>query len=269
MFARNILLRSGLASADRGGRHSRGRSRGRDCSDAFKECLSGPWGTFCFASWCGTEVAVRTLEDDVIVDEDKGNLCELLTRKGALKPSIAVQLAVDIARKGALKPSIAVQLAVDIARGMNCLHEHKPKAIIHRDLEPSNILRDDTGHLKVANFGLSKILKYTKTDKEDRPMIEGCPPFSSIPVESVPKAYCRNERSPFNAPSKNYAHGLKELIEHCWSGKPSARPSFRYIINRLEEIDGYLGQKRKWKEGAFDTLPVPGVDLETKNLQRK
>ncbi|GAB2242780.1 hypothetical protein Droror1_Dr00019555 [Drosera rotundifolia] len=267
-------------------------------------------GTFCVASWRGTEVAVKTLEDDVIMDEDKvkafrdelallqkirhPNVVQFL---GAVTQSSPMMIVTEylpkgdlrelLTRKGALRPSIAVQLALDIARGMNYLHEHKPEAIIHRDLEPSNILRDDAGHLKVADFGLSKILKYTKTVKEDKPvtleetawryvapevfkneeydvkvdvfsfalilqeMIEGCPPFSSIPAESVPKAYCRNEHPPFNAPSKNYAHGLKELIEHCWSGKPSARPSFRYIINRLEEIDDDLGKKRKWKRGPL------------------
>ncbi|KAJ8426668.1 hypothetical protein Cgig2_030087 [Carnegiea gigantea] len=33
-----------------------------------------------------------------------------------------------------------------------------------------NILRDDTGHLKVADFGVSKVLKVSKTVKEDRPV---------------------------------------------------------------------------------------------------
>ncbi|KAL8492482.1 hypothetical protein ACS0TY_023888 [Phlomoides rotata] len=42
-------------------------------------------------------------------------------------------------RKGALKPATALRLAMDIARGMNYLHEHRPEAIIHRDLEPSQV----------------------------------------------------------------------------------------------------------------------------------
>ncbi|KAF6159410.1 hypothetical protein GIB67_032181 [Kingdonia uniflora] len=82
-------------------------------------------------------------------------------------------------KKGALKQTAAVKFALDIARyplrGMNYLHEHKPEAIIHRDLEPPyqdyrNILRDDTGHLKVADFGVSKLLKVANTVKEDKPV---------------------------------------------------------------------------------------------------
>lgn len=30
-------------------------------------------------------------------------------------------------------------------------------------------MRDDSGHLKVADFGLSKLMKVTKTIKEDKP----------------------------------------------------------------------------------------------------
>ncbi|KAL9261954.1 Serine/threonine-protein kinase 12-like protein [Drosera capensis] len=72
--------------------------------------------------------------------------------------------------KGALKPRTAVRFGLDIARGMSYLHEIKPEPIIHRDLEPSNVLRDDTGHLKVADFGLSKILKAVKGVEGDRPV---------------------------------------------------------------------------------------------------
>ncbi|XP_047271423.1 integrin-linked protein kinase 1 isoform X2 [Capsicum annuum] len=186
-------------------------------------------------------------------------------------------------QKGALKPIMALKLALDIARGMNYLHEHKPEAIIHRDLEPENILRDDSGHLKVADFGLSKLMKFTKTVKEDGPfmrqedswryvapevlkheeydtkvdvfsfalileeMIEGCPPFSTKQEIEVAKAYVANERPPFEASQKLYAHGLRELIEDCWEEQPSRRPTFQQIIIRLEEINRILLHRRRWK----------------------
>ncbi|XP_022860362.1 integrin-linked protein kinase 1-like isoform X5 [Olea europaea var. sylvestris] len=148
-------------------------------------------------------------------------------------------------RKGTIKLTRAIKFALDIARGMNYLHEHKPEAIIHRDLEPSNILLDDSGHLKVADFGLSKLMKVAKSIKEDIPatcqqtswrylapevfkneeydtkvdvfsfalilqeMIEGCQPFPRRQEIEVAKAYVANERPPFRAPVKFYAHGLR------------------------------------------------------------
>ncbi|CAK7350340.1 unnamed protein product [Dovyalis caffra] len=208
-------------------------------------------------------------------------------------------LCAFLKRKGALKPIAAVRLALDIARGMNYLHENKPAPIIHRDLEPSyvscstytapfyvayeqdnrNILRDDSGHLKVADFGISKLL----TVKEDKPlnsqesswryvapevikneeydtkvdvfsfalilqeMIEGCPPFSAKQEHEVRTAYAAKERPPFRAPAKSYAHGLKELIEECWHENPAKRPTFRQILTRLDAIHSSIGHKRRWK----------------------
>lgn len=172
---------------------------------------------------------------------------------------------------------------MDIARGMNYLHENKPEAIIHQDLEPSNILRDDSRHLKVADFGVSKLLKAANRIKQDRPltfydtsrrymapelfrnedydtkvdvfsfalilqeMIEGFQPFYAKPENEVPKLFAANERPPFRASAKFYAHGLKELIEKCWSEKPANRPTFKQIIPRLEAIFNSFSHKRRWK----------------------
>ncbi|KAJ4976680.1 hypothetical protein NE237_001786 [Protea cynaroides] len=264
-------------------------------------------GTFCIASWRGIQVAVKTLGEDVFTDDDKviafRNELALLQKirhpnvvqfLGAVTQSSPMMIVTEylpkgdldafLKRKGALKPTIAIKFALDISRGMNYLHENKPEAIIHRDLEPSNILRDDSGHLKVADFGVSKLLKVANTVKEDKPlmngldgacryvapevfrneeydtkvdifsfalilqeMIEGYPPFSSKPEKEIPKAYAANERPPFRAPAKYYAHGLRELIEECWNEKPAKRPPFRVIIARLEAINNHLIHKSRWK----------------------
>ncbi|RXH67679.1 hypothetical protein DVH24_027826 [Malus domestica] len=262
-------------------------------------------GTYRIASWRGIQVAVKTLGEKVFADEDKVNAfrdeLSLLQKirhpnvvqfLGAVTQSSPMMIVIEylskgdfrayLKRKGALKPPSALKFSLDIARGMNYLHEHKPEAIIHRDLEPSNILRDDSGHLKVADFGVSKLLKVANTVKEDRPvtsqdtwryvapevyrneeydtkvdvfsfalilqeMIEGCIPFSTKPETEVPKAYVANERPPFRAPPKHYAHGLKELIEECWSEDPFKRPSFKQIIKRLDDINNQFAQKRCWK----------------------
>ncbi|XP_045787018.1 integrin-linked protein kinase 1 [Trifolium pratense] len=263
-------------------------------------------GTFRKALWRGIQVAVKTLGEEVFTDDNKvkafhdeltllqkvrhPNVVQFL---GAVTQSTPMMIVTEylpegdlrdyLKRKGALKPITAVKFALDIARGMNYLHEHKPEAIIHRDLEPSNILRDDSGHLKVADFGVSKSLKITKTVKEDKPvtcedtswryvapevyrneeydtkadvfsfslilqeMIEGCPPFYRKPEKEVPKAYVENERPPFRAAPKLYAYGLKALIEECWDGEPYRRPTFSEIIERLDKINHQFAQKKRWK----------------------
>ncbi|XP_074272434.1 serine/threonine-protein kinase 12-like [Silene latifolia] len=274
----------------------------------FSNSIEITKGTYRMALWRGTEVAVKTLGDEVLMDEDRveafrdelallqkirhPNVVQFLGAVTQSSPMMIVteflpkgDLCMFLKRKGALKPFIAVKFALDIARGMNYLHENKPEAIIHRDLEPSNILRDDSGHLKVADFGLSKLLIFSKAVREDKPslsqetswryvapelykneeydtkvdvfsfalilqeMIEGCPPFVSKPGKEVAKVYCSNVRPPFKAPAKHYAHGLKELIEQCWNEKPHVRPTFKEILSTLGEINKVLDQRRRLKSG--------------------
>ncbi|CAM8986400.1 unnamed protein product [Rhodiola kirilowii] len=269
-------------------------------------------GTFRIALWRGTIVAVKKLGDEVISDEEKvkaftdelallqklrhPNVVQFLGAVTQSNPMMIVteylpkgDLCLYLKRKGALKPALAVKFALDIARGLNYLHEHKPEAIIHRDLEPSNILRDDSGHLKVADFGVSKLLKFANTVKESRPvtdtswryvapelfkneeydtkvdvfsfalilqeMIEGHPPFPDKQEIDVPKAYVANERPPFRAGPKLYAHGLKELIEESWVEEPLMRPRFSQIIHRLEIINDKLAYKKCWQSLPLECFP--------------
>ncbi|KAF2282584.1 hypothetical protein GH714_043213 [Hevea brasiliensis] len=58
---------------------------------------------------------------------------------------------------------------------MNYLHQHKPRPIIHQDLTARNVLQDESGRLKVTDFGLSKIAQekddgYKMTGQTDRYM---------------------------------------------------------------------------------------------------
>uniref|UniRef100_A0A7S0VEK4 Protein kinase domain-containing protein n=1 Tax=Polytomella parva TaxID=51329 RepID=A0A7S0VEK4_9CHLO len=71
----------------------------------------------------------------------------------------------------------SIQIALDMARGLAYLHSRSPQAVIHRDLKPANLMFggpkvynsyhrqqcwDETGVLKIADFGLSKSLKLAK-----------------------------------------------------------------------------------------------------------
>ncbi|MBA0748054.1 hypothetical protein Gogos_004909, partial [Gossypium gossypioides] len=125
-------------------------------------------GTFCIALWRGTQVAVKRVGDEVFTNEDKvrafrdelalfqkirhPNVVQFLGAVTQSSPMMIVteylpkgDLRAFLKRKGALKPMTALRFALDIAR---------------------NILRDDSGHLKVADFGVSKLL----TVKEDKPL---------------------------------------------------------------------------------------------------
>jgi serine/threonine protein kinase len=69
-------------------------------------------------------------------------------------------------RKRKFDALTAVKFAVNIARGMNCLHQHKPDPIVHHDLKPRDMLLHEAGYLKVADFGLGKLLDASEASKQ-------------------------------------------------------------------------------------------------------
>jgi serine/threonine protein kinase len=174
-------------------------------------------------------------------------------------------------RKGKLDARTSVRFALDIARGMNYLHEHKPNAIVHRDLKPRNLLKHEAGHLKVADFGLGKFLDPLAADNNAlyemtgetgsyrymapevfmhkhydksvdvfsfaiivQEMFEG----SSSLKYQLPKSIAISRAKDMQRPSFNIAYpsGMKELIKECWDSDPSKRPTFAMCIKRLEKI---------------------------------
>jgi serine/threonine protein kinase len=75
----------------------------------------------------------------------KGNLQKLLAKKDETLPW-----------------KLRVSMALDVAKGMAYLHGMVPP-IIHRDLKSSNLLVDDGMHLKISDFGFSRVKEDTIT----------------------------------------------------------------------------------------------------------
>ena len=48
-----------------------------------------------------------------------------------------------------------MKVAVEICRGMDYLHKRK---IAHRDLKAANLLMDETGIVKIADFGVARVM---------------------------------------------------------------------------------------------------------------
>jgi eukaryotic-like serine/threonine-protein kinase len=63
-----------------------------------------------------------------------------------------------IKSKGALPARTAAAVALQIAAALRAAHK---RDIIHRDIKPRNILITDTGHVKVADFGIARAAETT------------------------------------------------------------------------------------------------------------
>ncbi|GBG80031.1 hypothetical protein CBR_g30400 [Chara braunii] len=52
-----------------------------------------------------------------------------------------------------------VQIALDAARALEYIHEHTTPRYVHRDIKSNNILLDKNMRAKVADFGLTKLIR--------------------------------------------------------------------------------------------------------------
>src|SRR5215218_3372143 len=53
----------------------------------------------------------------------------------------------------ALRPQAAAEVALQVAKALKTAHV---RGVVHRDIKPRNILVADTGHVKVADFGIAR-----------------------------------------------------------------------------------------------------------------
>ncbi|KAM3609784.1 uncharacterized protein V6R79_020302 [Siganus canaliculatus] len=156
---------------------------------------------------------------------------------------------------------LAFRCAHEVALGMNFLHS---KGIVHNDLKLSNVLLNEDLHVKIADFGLSRVPKSVLHNTEDTKVIGGT--YKYMPPEAFDLSYEPSRRhdvysygillwalfsgkEPYlNAPTslvilkvptgqrpkcdhleQIQVEGLKELVnlmERCWEQIPDDRPTF-------------------------------------------
>ncbi|XP_019071393.1 serine/threonine-protein kinase VIK-like isoform X3 [Solanum lycopersicum] len=259
----------------------------------------GAYGEVYLVKWRGTEVAAKTIRASIASNPMVKNafMKELALWQKLRHPNIVQFLGVlkqsdrliflteylrngslydQLRKKGRLDPLTAVAYALDIARGMNYLHQHKPHSIIHRDLTPRNVLQDEAGHLKVTDFGLSKIAqqkdsygykmtggtgsyRYMAPEVYRREsygksvdvfsfalivheMFLGGPSNREEAAEKVADKTAYEDYRPHLA-SYIFPEQIKTLLRECWHKNPDRRPSFQEIIDRLEKIHVTLQEK--------------------------
>ncbi|KAM7511996.1 hypothetical protein LguiB_010871 [Lonicera macranthoides] len=256
----------------------------------------GEYDEVYLVKWRGTEVAAKTIRSSIASNSMvKNNFLRQLALWQKLRhPNIVQFLGVlrdcdrliflieyhkrgslyDILRKkGRLDPLTAVSYALDIARGMNYLHQHKPHAIIHRNLTPRSVLLDEGGHLRVTDFGFSIFAEdqeasgfkftggrgsywYMAPEVYRREsygksvdvfsfavilheMFQGRPSNRKEAAEQVAdKQAYEDSRPQFS--SFMHPQAMKLLIQECWHKNPDCRPTFEEIIVHLELIQEQL-----------------------------
>jgi uncharacterized RDD family membrane protein YckC/predicted Ser/Thr protein kinase len=107
--------------------------------------------------------------------------------------------------EGVLKPERAIEWMREIAVGLDVAAQH---GLVHRDVKPTNILIDDSGQVRIVDFGLAKAL-----DSETRLTVTGAvvgTPFYLSPEQGLSK--------PVDQRSDIYSLGA--TFYHLLTGKP-------------------------------------------------
>ncbi len=83
-------------------------------------------------------------------------------------------LGAEIANEKPMPPKKAVAYGIDICTGMSVAHQ---QGIIHRDLKPANILINDSGLLKIVDFGVAAAAKSGDTQLTKTGYVIGSPKY--------------------------------------------------------------------------------------------
>ncbi|KAM4521990.1 mitogen-activated protein kinase kinase kinase 7 isoform 2-T2 [Odontesthes bonariensis] len=257
----------------------------------------GAFGVVCKAKWKGNDVAIKTIESE---SERKAFIVELrqLSRVnhhnivklyGACKNPVC--LVMEYAEGGSLynvlhgaeplpyyTASHAMSWCLQCAQGVSYLHGMKPKALIHRDLKPPNLLLVAGGTvLKICDFGTACDIQTHMTNNkgsaawmapevfEGNNYSEKCDvfswgiilwevitrrkPFDEIggPAFRIMWAVHNGTRPPL---IKNLPKPIESLMTRCWSKDPSQRPS-------MEEIVKIMTHLMKYFPGSDEPLQYP------------
>ncbi|XP_066548392.1 mitogen-activated protein kinase kinase kinase 7 isoform X4 [Amia ocellicauda] len=247
----------------------------------------GAFGVVCKAKWRGKDVAIKTIESE---SERKAFIVELRQLSRVNHPNIVklygscsnpVCLVMEYAEGGSLynvlhgaeplpyyTASHAMSWCLQCSQGVSYLHGMKPKALIHRDLKPPNLLLVAGGTvLKICDFGTACDIQTHMTNNkgsaawmapevfEGNNYSEKCDvfswgiilwevitrrkPFDEIggPAFRIMWAVHNGTRPPL---IKNLPKPIESLMTRCWSKDPSQRPSMEEIVKIMTHLMRYF-----------------------------
>ncbi|XP_018674129.2 serine/threonine-protein kinase STY17-like isoform X1 [Musa acuminata AAA Group] len=173
-----------------------------------------------------------------------------------------------------LELSMLLRFAIDVCKGMDYLHQND---IIHRDLKTANLLMDSNLVVKVADFGVARILNQggimtaeTGTYRWMAPEVINHQPYdqkadvfsfaivlwelatSKIPYESMsPLQAALGVRQGLRPVLPQKTHPtLLDLMQRCWEANPAKRPTFSEITVELEELLQQVQEPRAIKHSG-------------------
>jgi len=124
-------------------------------------------------------------------------------------------------RSGPLPESLLSRVGADVAAGLAHAHE---RGIVHRDIKPRNILLDERGSPKLADFGIARALDGTTS--HNRPGA-----YLGTAAYSSPEQLCGERVTP-----KSDVYSLGATLSHAAAGEPP------FLGNSLEVANQHISE---------------------------
>ncbi|XP_076819477.1 mitogen-activated protein kinase kinase kinase 7-like isoform X2 [Clavelina lepadiformis] len=263
----------------------------------------GSFGVVYMAIWRNSRVAVKMIESE---SERRAFVTELRQLSRVSHPNIIrlygacrnpVSLVMEYAECGSLYSLLhgpgpqphytsghGMSWCLQCATGVAYLHGMKPKALIHRDLKPPNLLLTNNGVvLKICDFGTACDQHTHMTNNKGSAawmapeVFEGCQYSEKCDVFSwgIILWEVLTRKKPFDElggpafrimwavhtgtrPSliQGCPKPVEQLMTRCWSAKPNERPSMNEVVEAMIDLMMFF-------PGGDDPLNFPSHDTDS------
>ena len=186
-------------------------------------------------------------------------------------------------REGPMLPVEATRIALAMAAGLEDAHAQR---VVHRDLKPANVLLDDEGAVRLADFGIARMLEEPGLTQPGRvlgtgeyvspeqalgrqvdgrsdiyalgvvlfEMLTGRPPFTGPGFADVAAQHVRAPVPLVAEIAPDTPPALASLVTRCLQKRPEERPSnARLVRMELEAILASL-EDEEYETGEHDVI---------------